>query len=149
MSDYEITYISDGELAEAARVQLDTETDNLVRDLGGSFSFASAHTPRRLFYPVQKKRAAGLRLLQVDLPAAQLEALKLSLKKQAGLLRFAIIRTPRRADVPQAILDLVRQKKGRPTSAPAQKTAYRAPVKPLTEAEVEQSIEKALTEEVK
>ncbi len=147
MAQYEITYISDGEIAEEARAQLDAEVDGAIRDLGGSASFSSPHTPRRLFYPVAGKRTAGMRALQVELESSQVEELKTFFKKHAGLLRFSILNTPRRSEVPATILDQLRGSKGRPTPAPV--TSKAAPAKPVTMEEVEKGIEKALEEEVK
>lgn len=149
MSDYEITYISDGELADEARAQVDAEVDAHLQELEGSISFTSSHLPRRLFYPVREKRAAGLRAIQADVPPEKVAELRSFLKKLPGMLRFTILRTAHRPEVPQAILDQLRDKRGK-TSAPAAKhTTRKPPAKPLTDAIVEESIEKALSEEVK
>lgn len=149
MSDYEITYVSDGELADEARAQLDAEVDSRLQDLGAAVSFTAPHLPRRLFYPVRKKRAAGLRAIQADLASEKIAELQTFLKKLPGVLRFAILRTAYRPEVPQTILDQLRDRRGREASAPTKRPARKTPAKPITDEVVAESIEKALSEEVK
>lgn len=148
MPDYEITYTSDAELAEEARLQLDSQLDAHLQELGGSVSFASPSIPRRLFFPIRGKRAAGLRTIQVDLPAEKVQDVQTFLKKLSGVLRFSLIQTPRRAELPAAITELLRQKRGRASvTPPARKPTLKAA--PVTMEAVEKGIEKALEEEVK
>lgn len=147
MSEYEITYVSDGTVAEDARVQLDAEVDEKIRTLDGAISHVSAHIPRRLFYPVKKQRTAGLRALQVELDPAKVDELKTFLRKQSGVLRYTILNTPRRSEVSAVILDQLRNTRGRVSAAPAK--AAPALKTPVTMEEVEKGIEKALEEQVK
>lgn len=141
MSDYEITYLSNPQIAEEERGQLDAAIDGKVADLGGSISFNSPHTRRCLAYPVAKTTAAFLRMIQTELPGDQIDSLRQFLKKQAGVLRFTILNTPRRQEVP---VDIMQEKVARqPVKAAAK------PAKAVTMADVEKGIEEALTEEVK
>ncbi len=147
MSDYEITYLSDAEQAEETRAQLDADFDAHLVSLGGAVSFTSGNIPRRLFFPIKGKRAAALRTIQADLPPEKVQELQAFLKKLSGVLRFSILQTPRRSEIPAAITELLRQKRGRDSAAPARKPVRKAA--PVTMEEVEKGIEKALEEEVK
>lgn len=149
MSEYEITYVSDGTVAEEARVALDAEVDEKIRTLDGVISHASAHIPRRLFYPVKKQRSAGLRSLQIELASEKLAELQTFLKKHTNILRATVLRTAHRPEVPQNIVDQLRDKRSRGPASVAKKPARAVPAKPVTEEEVEKGIEKALSEEVK
>lgn len=151
MSEYEITYVSDGTVAEEARVALDAEVDEKVRSLEGVINHATAHIPRRLFYPVKKQRTAGLRSLHVELATDKLADLQTFLKKHANILRSTTLRTPHRPEVSQTIVDQLRDRRSNRGGSPAAaKPAGRPmPAKPVTEEDVEKGIEKALSEEVK
>lgn len=147
MSEYEITYTSDAEQAEESRAQLDAELDAHLQSLGGAVSFASGNIPRRLFFPIKGKRAAALRTIQVELSAEKIQEVQAFLKKLSGVLRFSILQTPRRSEIPAAITELLRQKRGRDSAPPARKPLQKAA--PVTMEQVEKGIEKALEEEVK
>lgn len=149
MSEYEITYVSNGTVAEEARVQLDAEVDDKIRALEGVINHASAHTPRRLFYPVKKQRSAGLRSLHVELASDKIEELQTFLKKHASILRAAILQTSHRPEVPQNIVEQLRGSRSRTATPVAKKAVRLTPAKPVTEEDVEKGIEKALSEEVK
>lgn len=149
MTDYEITYVSNGEAPEETRAQLDAAVDDELARLEASVEYAAPHLPRRLFYPIKKKRAAGLRLLQLALDPEKIQDLKNFLKKQTDVLRFSILQTARRPEASPALLDQFRPQRGHGSAAPAQRPSPKVPAKPLSEADVEKSIEKALTEQVK
>lgn len=149
MNEYEITYVSNGTVAEEARVQLDNEVEEKIRALEGVIQHASAHTPRRLFYPVKKQRTAGLRNLHIELAPDKLSDLQTFLKKHASILRATILRTPRRAEVPPTIVEQLRGSRSRTGTPVTKKPVRSTPAKPVTEEDVEKGIEKALSEEVK
>lgn len=141
MPDYEITCLTDSQLTEEERGQLDGAIDAKVAELGGLTQYNSPHIRRRLAYPLSKQAAAFLRVIQVELPGEQIDVLRQFLKKQAGVLRATILQTPRRQEVAVDVLEPT------PSKQPAKAAAK--PAKAVTMEEVEKGIEEALAEEVK
>lgn len=157
MNDYEITYISSPQLAEDARGQLDAAIDNKITEEGGISEFASPSLRRRLAYPINKNANGFLRTLQIQLDPAKLAAIHEYLKKELNIIRFAILKTTRRADVPAEIIEkhvpkkTPQNKKGEKNNRHGAVTRKpkSTPAKSVTMEDVEKGIEEALTEEVK
>lgn len=145
MSEYEITYITNPQLPEEARGQLDAAIDAQISELGGLINSNAPHIRRRLAYPLSKQTSAFLRLIQIELPAEQVSSLRLWLKKQAGVLRTTILQTAARQAVSADILEPAFTKTT--TGKPAKTVAK--PARAVTMEDVEKGIEEALMEEVK
>jgi ribosomal protein S6 len=151
MQEYEITYLANPELDEAAKDTLDQAIDTAIGSVNGEIIAASPQTGapgsrRRLHYPVKAQRVSWLRNIQARIAPAEIEGLRAALKKQEGIMRLSILRTPLREEVSAAIFDRAAEREQR-------EAAKKAPAAPaeakVTVAEVEEKIEKALDEEVK
>ncbi len=142
MHDYEITYLTDPQLNEEARTELNSAIDGKINELAGSIMHASASLRRRLAYPIKKTNSAFLRHLQIQLDPSKTQELHTFLKKAQGLIRFTILQTAQRQEVGLEVLE--RSKKAAPAQASTAK-----PDKKVTMADVEKGIEEALTEEIK
>lgn len=161
MNDYEITYISDPQLAEEAHGQLDAGIDNKITELGGISLFASPSLRRRLAYEVNKNQAGFLRCLQIQLDPGKLAGVQEYLRKEPSVLRYTVLKSPRREEVSAEIIEryvpkkMANKKDGKPgrysnTKPNIIKKPRVAPVqKEVTMADVEKGIEEALSEEVK
>lgn len=147
MNEYEITYLSDPQLTEDVRGELDAAVDSLVNTLGGSVSYAEPNNRRRLFYPIKKQTAGFARAMNITLDPSKIQELRQAVAKQAGVLRLYCLKTPRRTDIGAEILDEFYKRSMQTKSSPADKEKKEA--KPVTMEEVEEKIEKALDEEVK
>ncbi|HLD25674.1 MAG TPA: 30S ribosomal protein S6 [Candidatus Andersenbacteria bacterium] len=152
MPEYEITYLANPQLSEADKDKLDETIERALGEVNGEISSstpptASPGSRRRLHYPIAGHRLAWLRTVQVNLDPAHAEPLRQTIKKQAGVLRVSMLATPARQSVSAAIFDHLASRSKQPTEAAESKPAV--PAKPVTMAEVEEKIEKALEEEVK
>ena len=152
MNEYEITYLANPELDEAAKDRLDQAADEAITAAQGEIIASSPQTGapgsrRRLHYPVKTQRVSWLRTIQTRLAPEQIKDLRAVLKKQDGIMRLSILRTPLREEVSAAIFDRAaeREKREAAKKAPVAETD----IKPVTMEEVEEKIEKALEEEVK
>lgn len=142
--EYEISYITDPQLNDEARGELDAAIDAEITGKKGTIAQASPSLRRRLMYNIDKKMVGFLRTLQVHLDPAAINDIRDILKKKAGVMRVMILNTPQRAEVARDIF----------TKALATKTEEKAkeeqkPAKKVTMEDVEAGIEEALTEEVK
>lgn len=146
MNEYEITYLSDPQLSEDARGELDAAVDSLIDQLGGAVSASDPNNRRRLFYPIKKQMVGFARTVNVTLDPSQISPLRETLAKRAGVMRVALLKTPRRNDVTTETIDEYFKKAvpGKPGAIKEKKE-----VKPVTMEEVEEKIEEALDEEVK
>ncbi|GEM_PF-2534887 len=152
MNEYEITYLSDPQLTDEVRNELDAAIDALIDGQAGSISFSEPNARRRLFYPIKKQLVGFARTINVTLDGAQVQTAREAIAKQVGVLRVSVLKTARRADVSAEILDEFYKR-----SAPAKTTTVvektkekvKKDSKPVTMAEVEEKIEQALDEEVK
>jgi ribosomal protein S6 len=158
MNNYEITYIASGSLAEDARGQLDGTIDNKITELGGISDYASPALRRRLAYMVEDQSNGFLRALQIQLDPAAITTIHEYLQKEPSILRFAILKTTRRTEVPAEIVEKYAKKNtkkdgkpGRGTSTSTRTASPKAKTddKEVSMADVEKGIEDALTEEVK
>jgi len=142
MNEYEITYLTDPQLNEDARGELDAAVDAKLNELAGNVIHASASLRRRLAYPINKTNSAFLRHLQIKLDPAKIAELNLFIKKYKGVIRLTTLATPQRHDVSADIIERSRK-------APVAKGKPKKAAKEVTMADVEKGIEEALTEEVK
>lgn len=146
MVEYEITYLSDPQLTDEARAELDGAVETAVSERQGSVAQSTPGGRRRLFYPIRKQSSGVARSLNISLDPAQVQSLRETLQKQVGVMRFMILKTGQRESATMALFDSMMK----PAAVPAKaKVAERASTKPVTMAEVEEGIEEALEEEVK
>lgn len=150
MRDYEITYLADPQLDEASKDKLDEAIDTAITERAGRIasSFPPTGAPgsrRRLHYPISRQHLAWLRTIHATLDEAHAEPLRRTIQKTPGILRLTMLQTVSRPEVSAAMLDSLAAQT-REAAAPA---AASPAAPPVTMAEVEEKIEKALEEEVK
>lgn len=145
MREYEVTYLSDPQLNEEARAELDASVDSEVGQMKGQISHSAPNLRRRLLYPINKKLVGFSRTIQVTIDPNVIGELRTSLRKKSGLLRLMIINTPQRAEVPADIFTKASASLAEGKTA----EAVKKPVRKVTMKEVEKGIEEALKEEVK
>lgn len=145
MTEYEITYLTHPELDDEKRATVDQAIDENITQLGGTVTHSAPSVRRRLKYPVHQQIVAHARSIQTQLSPDKIEGLRTSLQKQENIIRTAIIKTPLRQEVPLSTFDkYLATHKESPAAKPQQKPATQVTMK-----EVEEKIEKALSEEVK
>jgi ribosomal protein S6 len=142
MNEYEITYIISGKAADEARDQLNAEVDKRIADMEGKINHASATLRRQLAYDIKKEKTGFVRVLSVALAPANIAAVHAFLKKNESVLRFSILNTPYREELPANVLASLEDAIVKP------KTATDKPAKEVTMEDVEKGIEEALTEDV-
>lgn len=150
MREYEITYLANPQLDEAAKDKLDEAVDTEIAQRDGHItgSFPSTGAPgsrRRLHYPLARQRLAWLRTIQIKLEENQIESLHGTLRKLPNLLRLTTIQTPPRPEVSVAVLDSLIER----DTQQAVPASTLKPTPAVTMSEVEEKIAKALEEEVK
>lgn len=153
MNQYEITYISNPNLDEGQRAQLDGAIDAKISELSGTSNHATTSLRRRLAYAIDKNTSGFLRYIHLDLAPEHISTIKELLHKDNNILRYSIVATARRQEVPAEITAKYVTKK---TDAGKKKMGGKAParstpkeVKPVTDEAVAKGIEEALSEEVK
>lgn len=151
MREYEITYLADPQLDEAAKDKLDEAVDAAITEREGHIvsSFPPTGAPgsrRRLHYPIARQRLTWLRTVQAKLDEAHADPLRHVIQKTPGILRLTMLQTPPRSEVSAAMLDSLAEQAQKEAATPEPARAD-API--VTMAEVEEKIEKALEEEVK
>lgn len=147
LSEYEITYVSDPNLTDEVRGQLDAIIDAEITKLDGAIAQSSPQNRRRLSYPIQKQTAAFLRTVNIQLAPAHVASLQAFLRKKKELLRHTLLNTPPRQEITPDMLFKAPTPEGEkeaPRLAPTKKSH-----KEVTMKEVEAGIEEALQEEVK
>lgn len=144
MSEYELMYLVDPSLEEEARNDVDAAIDAFVAAQGATVNYASPSARRRLGYPILKQHMAFVRTLQLELAPDRVADVRAACKKQAGVLRLSILATPRREEVTLAALDVAKKQQVAPAQAAV---ATKKPAKKMSEAEIEEKIEKALEDE--
>jgi ribosomal protein S6 len=155
MVNYEITYVASPLLDETGRGELDSGIDAKVAELGGSITYQSPSLRRRLAYMIEKQTSAFIRTLQIELDPAKAADVHTLLKKHPSILRFSILHSGRREEVPMEIVERYSRKKDAKgaSNAPAgrgpRKPQTAAPAKEVTMQDVEKGIEEALSAEVK
>jgi ribosomal protein S6 len=140
-NEYEITYLSDPQLNDEARAELDASVDAEIGQIKGAILHSAAPMRRRLMYPIQKKMAAFSRTVQVTVQPEDIQGLRTALRKKSGIVRLMVLSTTQRAGVAADIFTQV--------NLDEKKTTEKKPAKPVTMQEVEKGIEDALQEEVK
>src|SRR5581483_3787757 len=128
--EYEVTYLADPTLPDEARGELDASVDTLINELGGTITHSAPSIRRRLMYPINKQTAAFARALNIQLEGEKLEEFRKTLRRKAGVMRLAIIRTPQRTEVsPDMLFQPEPETAGRGRT-PA--TEPRKPAKPVS-----------------
>ena len=143
MSEYEITYLARPDLAEDARGELDAAVDKTIEQRDGVIIFSTPSVYRRLGYDINEQSTSFIRTLQAKLDPTLIEEVRKEVRKIDGVMRMSVIKTAQRKEVSPAIFKASQQEKEVKTSTPP------ADKKPVSMAEVEEKIEKALDEEVK
>ena len=148
MNTYEITYLSDPQLTEETRDELNNTVDKQITDVDGAVAHSSPSLRRKLAFPIKDKAFAFVRTMSVDLGPDKLEDVREYLKKHESIIRFTVLNTPKRSEVSAEVAEkFARTKKdSRHKKKPRED---RKPAKKVTMEDVEKGIEEALTEEVK
>jgi ribosomal protein S6 len=154
MREYEITYLANPELDEAAKDQLDSTVDSAIAGVKGEINATSPQTGapgsrRRLHYPVKRARVAWLRTIQARIDPEHVRDLRAALGKEAGIIRLSILQTSQREEVSAAIFDRAAEREKRAADAKKVTVTGQEDANPVTMEEVEEKIAKALDEEVK
>ena len=145
MNEYEITYIISGKAADEARDTLNSDVEKRIADLEGKINHASAALRRQLAYELNKEKTGFVRVLSVTLDPSKIADIHTLLKKNTNILRFAILNTPYREELPSDALTNLEEEASK---AKAAKEAPKEPAKEVTMEDVEKGIEDALTEDV-
>lgn len=143
MSEYEITYIIDGKASDEARDQLAADFERQVADIEGKIAHASAALRRQLAYPIKRERTGFLRVVNLTLDPSRLMSLQQFLSKHEHVLRFTVLNTPYREELPADVMRSVTEAAAKP------RASAKKPAKKVTMEDVEKGIEEALTEDVK
>ncbi|MBI3255974.1 MAG: 30S ribosomal protein S6 [Candidatus Andersenbacteria bacterium] len=154
MNQYEITYISNPNLDEGQRAQLDGAIDSKISELSGTSNHATTSLRRRLAYAINKNSSGFLRYIHLDLAPEHIATIKELLHKDSNILRYSILATARRQEVPAEITAKYVTKK---TDANKKKMGgnkagvrtHTKPAGPVSDEAVAKGIEEALSEEVK
>jgi ribosomal protein S6 len=148
MNEYELTYLIDPQANEEARGELNNAVDAKVNELAGAADYASPALRRKLAYPIKNNHSAFLRSIHFKLDSDKIKDFQAFLDKAEGVLRFTLLKTPRRQEISPELLDKVRQPASAKASA-GKPAGPRKEQKKVTMKEVEKGIEEALSEEVK
>ena len=152
MNHYEISYISDPQLTDEQRGKLDASIDSAITNLKGTIEQSGESTRRRLAYEIDKKITGFLRLVNTELDWANIKKIHEMLKKEASVMRFTILATPRRTSAAAEVIEKYAKKKDNKRSDSkrgSQNSKSSKSTKKVTMEEVEKGIDEALTEEVK
>lgn len=145
MREYEVTYLIDPLLQEDTRDELNAAVDSKIAEVSGVLTSTTPSLRRNLGYTIRTARAAFVRTLNITITPDHIHDVRTYLQKAKGVLRFQILNTPKRQDVPADVVAKAMQKEKR--GVPVKKETEREK-KPVTMAEVEKGIEKALSEDV-
>lgn len=141
MNEYEITYIVSGKTADEARDQLNTEVEKRIADLEGKITHASAALRRQLAYALNKEKTGFVRMINVTLDPGKISDMQTFLRKNDSILRFTILNTPYREELPSNVLTDLEEDAAKPKVTTKE-------AKEVTMEDVEKGIEDALTEDV-
>lgn len=145
MNEYEITYIISGKAADETREALNTDVEKRIADLEGKITHASAALRQQLAYELNKEKTGFVRVLSIALEPSKIADIHALLKKNTNILRFAILNTPYREELPSNALSNLEDEAAK---AKAEKESPKAEAKEVTMEDVEKGIEDALTEDV-
>jgi ribosomal protein S6 len=143
-TEYELTYLSDPNLEDERRRELEATIDAEITNLGGAILGSLPSSRKRLSYPIKKQAVAFLRLLNLQLDPAQTNNLRSFLHKQKDLLRFTFLATPPQTEITPDLLFKSAAESAKPSPKLEKKSD-----KKVTMAEVEEGIEEILKEEIK
>lgn len=151
-NQYEITYLIDPRTTEEARAAIVTAVDERIGALEGSVVHASEALRKKLAYAIDHQDSAFMRIMNVEIAAANIHELQDFMKRTNEILRTTILATPVRTRMSQEILDKYGKKKGKKGAGKFDKHAEAKKsdsAKEVSMKDVEKGIEDALTEEVK
>ena len=94
MRGYELAYIADPELDEAALAALEERVKSWVQTAGGSTAAVDRWGRRKLAYPIRKKTEGYYVVIQTDMPPEAGSALERELNITEQVLRFLITQRP-------------------------------------------------------
>lgn len=141
MNEYEITYIVSTKTGDEGRDKVNADFEKHLGKLEGKMEHSTAALRRQLAYPIKDERTAFIRTVQITLDPGKLAELHRFLTKNEYVLRFTVLNTPRREELPAELL------KGLGEEAP--KRTPKKLAKEVTMEDIEKGIEDALTEEIK
>ena len=144
-SEYEITYLSDPNLSDDTRGEVDSSIDSQITQLGGAIAQSSPSIRRRLNFPIKDQTVGFLRALNIQIEPDQINAVKTFLNKKKEILRATVLATSPQAEVTPDMLFKTAAPKTKTSDEPTTKK----PTKAVTEEEVDKGIAEALQEEVK
>ncbi len=147
MNNYEITYLVDPQLERDQRDELDSKIDVKITDSGGKIEHSEPIEHRNLAYPIDNKRTAFYRAIQVTLKESRVKDIETYLKKEKKVMRAVILATPKRERAKQETIDKHTRKKEK---SPKMKNVKKEekPKKKVTMKSVEKGIEQALSGDV-
>lgn len=90
MRNYEIAYIADPDLDEAALTALDEKVKGWIEGAGGSVVKVDRWGKRRLAYTIKKRHDGHYVFVQAALPSAAITPLERNLRLAEPVLRFMI-----------------------------------------------------------
>jgi len=143
LHEYEITYLTNPQITDEKRGELDASIDAAIAQLEGSIRHSLPNIRRRLSYMLNKHTAAFSRTVQIELDPAHIEEVRKVIRKTDGVLRLYVIHTPQRQSVTLEALTKALERDSKDAAAKKKEE------KPVTMQEVEAGIEEALQEEVK
>jgi small subunit ribosomal protein S6 len=91
---YELAYIADPELDEAALAALEERVKSWVQSAGGTIGSVDRWGKRKLAYPIRKKTEGHYVMIQTELPAQGGMAIEREFKLNEQVLRFLITLRP-------------------------------------------------------
>jgi small subunit ribosomal protein S6 len=91
---YELAYIADPDLDEAALTALEERVKSWVQTAGGSTAAVDRWGRRKLAYPIRKKTEGYYVVMQTEMPAEAGSALERELNIAEQVLRFLITQRP-------------------------------------------------------
>jgi len=141
MNEYEITYIINTKAGEEGRDSLNAEVEKKIADMEGKIEHASAALREQLAFPIQDQPAGFIRVMNIALDPAAISKLDLFFKKNKHILRYMILSTPRREELPGDLLQKLHEESGKSRSAKKED-------KEVSMQDVEKGIEDALSEDV-
>jgi small subunit ribosomal protein S6 len=94
MRNYEVAYITDPELDEAAQAALDERVAGWITAAGGQTQTVDRWGKRRMAYPIRKRQDGVYVFVRAQLPAKATHDLERELRLQESILRFMITAQP-------------------------------------------------------
>jgi small subunit ribosomal protein S6 len=90
MRNYEVAYIADPDLDEAAQAALDERIAGWITSAGGQTQTVDRWGKRRMAYPIKKRQDGVYVFVKAQLPSKAALDLERELRLQESILRFMI-----------------------------------------------------------